>query len=48
MGLLGMVERVRLLGGTCTVQSRENEGTTVAVTISRWVGEDAVRPAASG
>lgn len=36
MGVLGMIERARLLGGRCDVRSRPGEGTRVAVTLSRW------------
>jgi len=37
MGLLGMMERVRMLGGVCDVSSHPGVGTTVSVTIARWV-----------
>lgn len=37
MGLLGMMERVRMLGGACDICSNPGVGTTVAVTIARWV-----------
>jgi signal transduction histidine kinase len=37
MGLLGMMERVRLLGGSCDISSNPGVGTTVSVTIARWV-----------
>ena len=30
-GLIGIAERVRLLGGTCAVQSRAGAGTTVSI-----------------
>lgn len=33
LGLMGMQERVRLLGGTLTVQSEPGKGTTVTVTV---------------
>lgn len=36
MGLLGMVERIRLLGGGCTIQSRVGDGTRIALTMTRW------------
>lgn len=42
MGLLGMTERVRLLGGTCHIVSHPLEGTTISLTIARWIpGADA-------
>jgi len=37
MGLVGMVERARLLGGTCTIRSRPGGGTSIEVSIARWV-----------
>lgn len=39
LGLLGIVERVRLLGGTCDIRSRPGEGCEVAVTVARWTLE---------
>lgn len=39
MGLLGMLERVRLLGGFCDVVSRPGEGTSVSLTVARWTPE---------
>ena len=36
LGLLGMVERARLLGGRCEVQSRPGGPTTVAVALAKW------------
>ena len=36
LGLVGVHERVRLLGGTCDVTSRPGGPTTVSVVLSRW------------
>jgi signal transduction histidine kinase len=36
LGLVGVHERVRLLGGTCDVASRPGGPTTVSVCLSRW------------
>ena len=36
LGLVGMVERVRLLGGRCVLSSRPGHGTSVRVTIARY------------
>jgi signal transduction histidine kinase len=33
LGLVGMEERAKLLGGTCTVQSAPGQGTTVSVSV---------------
>jgi signal transduction histidine kinase len=41
MGLAGMVERVRLLGGVCDIVSAPGHGTSVSLTIARWVPEPA-------
>jgi signal transduction histidine kinase len=45
LGLLGMRERARNLGGTATVSSRPGNGTTVVVTLPR---EGPAQPAAEG
>lgn len=45
MGLAGMVERVRLLGGVCDITSRPGAGTHVSLTIARWVPPAATRTA---
>jgi signal transduction histidine kinase len=38
LGLVGMHERVRLLGGTCRVDSSPSSSTVVRVTLPRWQG----------
>jgi signal transduction histidine kinase len=38
VGLIGMMERIRLLGGTCEVQSCAKGPTTVSVSLPRWEG----------
>jgi two-component system sensor histidine kinase NreB len=38
IGLASMQERARLLGGTCDLDSRPGDGTTVRVRLPRWVG----------
>ncbi len=45
LGLLGMMERVRLLGGTCKVQSRPGAGTAVTFSFDRYFPAQAERPA---
>jgi len=36
-GLFSMKERVKLMGGSCSVESRPGQGTTVTVTVPlRW------------
>jgi signal transduction histidine kinase len=42
MGLAGMVERVRLLGGACHITSRPGAGTQISLSITRWVASPAV------
>jgi signal transduction histidine kinase len=43
LGLAGVYERVRLLGGQCRIESRAGGPTEIAVSIPRWepLGEDA-------
>lgn len=41
MGLAGMFERVRLLGGVCDINSRPGEGTEISLTIARSVPKPA-------
>jgi signal transduction histidine kinase len=36
LGLVGVSERARLLGGTCEIHSRPGGPTRVAVTLARW------------
>jgi signal transduction histidine kinase len=36
LGLLGIVERVRLLGGTCDVTSQPGEGCRITLNFARW------------
>ncbi len=44
MGLLGMIERVRLMNGTWDVQSAEGQGTTIVVRFDRFFPEPAQVP----
>lgn len=44
LGILGMRERTRLLGGTLTITSRPGEGTAIAVTVPSDGLEDAPAP----
>lgn len=46
IGLLGMIERVRLLGGTCKVQSRPGTGTAVTLSFDRFFPAAAERTVA--
>lgn len=48
IGLLGMMERARLLGGACKVQSRPGAGTAVTFSFDRYFPADAERPAETG
>lgn len=36
MGLLGVMERVRLLGGICDIRSAPGQGCCVSLTVARW------------
>jgi signal transduction histidine kinase len=36
IGLSGIEERARLLGGTCTIKSRPGGPTSVAIDLPRW------------
>lgn len=36
LGLVGMSERIRLLGGTFSIQSQIGRGTSIALTVPRW------------
>jgi signal transduction histidine kinase len=44
VGLIGMIERIRLLGGTCEIRSRAEGPTTVSVSLPRWSGSSADEP----
>lgn len=44
IGLLGMMERARLLGGTCKVQSQPGAGTAVTFSFDRYFPAAAERP----
>jgi signal transduction histidine kinase len=43
LGLVGIAERVRLLGGACNISSTPGHGTTLSVALARW-GPMASRP----
>ena len=46
LGLVGMQERARLIGGTLTIQSELGRGTTVTVVVpARWSDEGVERVA---
>ena len=47
LGLVGVTERARLLGGTCEIDSRPGGPTRVAVSLPRWRPGDGV-PSAQG
>jgi signal transduction histidine kinase len=42
LGLVGMLERARLLGGRCDISSRPGGPTVIAMTVPRWEPEQAV------
>ena len=44
IGLAGIYERVRLLGGTCEIDSRPGGPTTVAIALPRWDPEHGAQP----
>jgi signal transduction histidine kinase len=48
MGLAGVYERVRLLGGHCRVESRPGGPSEIAIALPRWRASGAGRAAASG
>jgi signal transduction histidine kinase len=41
VGLIGMIERIRLLGGSCGVDSRPGGPTVVSVLLPRWTCDSA-------
>jgi signal transduction histidine kinase len=47
IGLVGMSERVRLLGGRCDIQSRPGGPTSIKVLLPRWRPQSAATPAAA-
>jgi signal transduction histidine kinase len=48
MGLAGVYERVRLLGGHCRIESRRGGPSEIAVALPRWQAPPAERVAAGG
>lgn len=48
MGLVGVSERVRLLGGDCHIRSRPGGPTSIKVILPRWRPAGAVEPATDG
>jgi signal transduction histidine kinase len=48
MGLVGIHERVRLLGGRCVIDSRPGGPTTVSLSLPRWEPLQASAPAPAG
>jgi signal transduction histidine kinase len=48
LGLLGMTERVRLLGGECKIESRPNAGTRITARIPLVTAESAMPKAENG
>jgi signal transduction histidine kinase len=47
MGLIGMMERIRLLGGECELSSCAQGPTTVSVSLPRWSGRSFDEPGAA-
>src|SRR5436305_1211990 len=44
VGLMGMMERVRLLGGTCEIESRPGGPTTISAFVPAWRPPEPARP----
>lgn len=47
MGLIGIVERIRLLGGFCDINSQPGEGCRVSLSVQRWTPEMAAEATAA-
>ena len=47
MGLIGIMERIRLLGGFCDIQSTPGAGCRIALSVQRWTPEMAAQATAA-